>query len=253
MTWTRCIAGSPNDVTNAQFALLWNEGTDKVYAAVTVTDMDHIFETSPWNWNSSDRLEIYMQGDPNGNGEWEWATGDAYYDKAQQYVIGPPETGTSPWSFFGNGEYIPSGSLPGSANFERALSFDGDTITYEVGVQAFIWFGGVSGATTTQAALSAGYEVGFDVIADTRYNNATYGNDFGMLSENLMTGKWHSADAFQRWLLVQTATDCGVWSYYTADFNKDCSVDLSDFQDFATDWLYCNDPVNINCDQSWRN
>ena len=66
ITWhdlDQMYSGSPNDVTNAQFALLWNEGTDKVYAAVTVTDMDHIFETNPWNWNSSDRLEIYMQGD----------------------------------------------------------------------------------------------------------------------------------------------------------------------------------------------
>ena len=191
---------------------------------------------------------------PNGNGEWEWATGDAYYDKAQQYVIGPPETGTSPWSFFVQWRIHPQRLTAGQCEFRTCLELRRryDHLRGRCPGVHLVWRR-QRRHTTTQAALSAGYEVGFDVIADTRYNNATYGNDFGMLSENLMTGKWHSADAFQRWLLVQTATDCGVWSYYTADFNKDCSVDLSDFQDFATDWLYCNDPVNVNCDQSWRN
>jgi len=37
--------------------------------------------------------------------------------------------------------------------------------------------------------------------------------------------------------------------YLDMDFNGDCYVDLEDLAKFAQDWLRCNDPGNLNCEQ----
>jgi len=37
--------------------------------------------------------------------------------------------------------------------------------------------------------------------------------------------------------------------YFFMDFNQDCYVNLEDFAEFAQDWLRCNDPGNLNCEQ----
>ena len=44
----------------------WNADTDKVYAAVIVDDQDHVLTILPEDWDDSDRIEVYAQGDPNG-------------------------------------------------------------------------------------------------------------------------------------------------------------------------------------------
>lgn len=43
---------------------------------------------------------------------------------------------------------------------------------------------------------------------------------------------------------------CGMGGteYSSADFNKDCYVDFSDFGDFAESWMDCTDPANDLCD-----
>jgi hypothetical protein len=46
--------------------------------------------------------------------------------------------------------------------------------------------------------LDVGDVVGFDLVANTRWSGG-----FGMLSENLMTGKSGNADQFARYLLVE--------------------------------------------------
>ena len=58
--------GEANDVLEAKFALQWNSTTNKVYAAVKVHDMCQVLSDFPFNWNTNDHLEVYMQGDPNG-------------------------------------------------------------------------------------------------------------------------------------------------------------------------------------------
>ncbi|OHB54224.1 MAG: hypothetical protein A2Y12_04325 [Planctomycetes bacterium GWF2_42_9] len=40
--------------------------------------------------------------------------------------------------------------------------------------------------------------------------------------------------------------------YLPLDLNRDCYVDLGDVAVFASQWLWCTDPANSNCDQYWK-
>jgi len=40
---------------------------------------------------------------------------------------------------------------------------------------------------------------------------------------------------------------CGNWGFYPADLNKDCYVNLADFQIMASQWLGCTHPGDVNC------
>ena len=236
--------GNPNDVVSARFALKWNEDTDRIYAAVVVDDADHIFLNYPTDWDDSDRIEVYAQGDPNGGIDWG-SQDSEMFDKAQQYVTGPKVTAGSAWAYWGGGDAIEV-----SAGFQYAADVVGSEIIYEIGAKMFVWFDGRgTGVDTVVAQLEAGSEVGFDIVADTRWAD----DGFGMLSENLMAGKYYDAGQFQLYTLAEAWPDlyCGDWGYLTADINGDCQVDLSDFADLAGDWFYCNDPQNDGCVKNW--
>ena len=240
----KLYAYEPCDIVSARFALKWNDTTNLVYVACQVTDADHIKQL-PVNWDSSDRIEIYAQGDPNGG--TGFGSGDRYYDKAQQYAIGPnPSNGI--WATFGSGTVVPIG-----LGMEKAISVDGDTYTYEIGVPLFIWYGGLSGATTVPLDLDYWVDIGFDVIADTRYAPAINPAEFGMRSENLFRGKWDNADQFQLYSLVDFLDDpsCGSWGFHDGDVNMDCDVNLVDFVYFVDRWMMCNDPSVEGCIRNW--
>jgi hypothetical protein len=236
--------GSPNDIgstlEDAKFALKWNSDTDKIYAAVIVDDANHVLFDYPTNWDSSDRIEVYIQGDPNGG--TLWGIGDRYYDKAQQYAVGKGTSSGWSWATFGAGQAIPIG-----AGFEKAAVLDGSKIIYEIGATAFIWYGGRSGADTIDQSLVAGLEVGFDIVASTRYDVPDA--DFGMRSENLMIGKYADAQQFRTYTLFDD--QCGRWGYFPADLDRNCEVDLGDFMIMAGDWMYCTEPTDSQCDTSW--
>ena len=46
---------------------------------------------------------------------------------------------------------------------------------------------------------------------------------------------------------LATATCEDIGSYYTEDLNKDCRINLLDFQIIALKWLWCNDPLDPTC------
>ena len=250
--------GEPLDIGNqlndAKFALKWDDGTDKVYAAVVVEDACHVFESSPTNWDSSDRIEVYAQGDPNG-GEDYGAQGSNKFDIAQQYAVGFGGLiqGDS-WAVFGDGTYIPEALEPGDAEFEHRTRTSGSTITYEIGAKMFIFYGGHwLGIDSEVRQLQAGIDVGFDVIADTRH-----GTGFGMRSENLFTQKYRDAGQFQLYELIEgelpPLTNCGDWGFLTADMDMNCEVNLGDVLELSKDWLKCNDPLYVDggpCVASW--
>ena len=252
--------GDPCDIPatpeGAMFALKWSESQDKVYAAVIVEDGDHVFENNPMNWNTSDRIEIYMQGDPNGGTGYGGGDPDgiAPYDKAQQYAVG---AGLAPfhfaWGRWGTGAYV-SGTGVTDAQFEYAVSVGSTTVMYEVGAKAFVWYGGRSGVPTVVREIVAGDEVGFDVIVDTRHGSLPledpdYSSDFGMRSENMMTRKWDDAGQFRKWTLADTwpGLGCGNWGYLYADLNEDCYVDIGDLVIIVQNWLTCSDPGDPFC------
>ena len=47
--------------------------------------------------------------------------------------------------------------------------------------------------------------------------------------------------------IVQDPDACGQWGYAPGDFNKDCSVNLSDLAILSLDWLTCSYPNQAEC------
>lgn len=136
-------SGNPQDITSAKYTACWDPVEDKIYAAIVVEDTDHVFESAPTAANSSDRVEIFVQGALWPEDDWWswWSDPCYYYDIAQHYAVG--YMGILPgwsWAAFGNGVYIPGDTEPGDADFYAAARVSGGTITYEIGATAFIWY-----------------------------------------------------------------------------------------------------------------
>jgi hypothetical protein len=183
----KVYSGEPNDLNEAKFCLRWNPDANKVYVAVVVQDTNHVFTDDYVSWNASDRLEVYSQGDAAGGSGWSGT-----YDVAQQYYVAPNSVAGS-WVSWALGEPVDP-----NMGLEYSVTVDGEWIVYEVGVPMFDNYGGLGGGETVVTNLTAGHVVGFDVVACTRWGAA----GFGMLSENLMTGKYNNADKFARYVLI---------------------------------------------------
>ena len=54
------------DPNSAVFAVKWDDTANRVYVAAVIDDQDHVLAIFPEDWDDSDRIEIYAQGDPNG-------------------------------------------------------------------------------------------------------------------------------------------------------------------------------------------
>jgi hypothetical protein len=106
--------------------------------------------------------------------------------------VAPDTTGGS-WATWALG-----GTLGTDVGLEYAVDVNGAQIIYEIGVRGFDNYGGLSGGETVLTDLHAGHVVGFDIVADTRWDTV----NFGMLSDNLMTGKHKDAGKFAKYLLA---------------------------------------------------
>ncbi len=213
MRLDKIYSGSPNDISVAEYALVWDANTDKVYAAVVVYDGDHVFTDDYNNWDASDRIEVYSQGDAAGGTGW-----NGVYDVAQHYMVGPNTAGGF-WGTWALGE-----AIAGDVGFEYSVGVFGDDIIYEIGVPMFDNYGGISGGDTIITELEVGDVVGFDILASSRWFDG-----FGMLSENLMAGKYNDADQFARYLLVEYV-GC-------ADLDGDGLNTFNDVRILCDNWL----------------
>jgi hypothetical protein len=166
------------DVSNAQFALRWGDN-NIIYAAVKVDDSDHNFAGSYIGWNMHDHIEVYSQGSALGGGY------SSPYEDAQQYIVGANGSGGQ-WAVFGDGSSVPTSVM------ERAVTVDGDMIYYEIAVKMYNTYPG------TEIELAGGTEIGFDVIASSKYSGG-----FGMLSENDMGSKHNNASMFAHYTLLE--------------------------------------------------
>lgn len=56
-------------------------------------------------------------------------------------------------------------------------------------------------------------------------------------------------DGFAVEPVVVTVLDneCGAWGYAVTDFNQDCRVSLPDMAVFASHWMDCSDPDQVDC------
>jgi hypothetical protein len=213
--------GDPADVSNAEYALCWDETTHKIYAAVKVEDANHIFSDVYGTWNTSDRIEVHSQATAAGGTGWF-----GIYDIAQHYMVAP-DTSTDSWAVLGDGLTVNP-----DMGLEYAVTVNGPTIKYEIGVTQFDNYGGISGGSTNISSLYEGEMVGFDIIASTRW-----ATDFGMLSENLMTNKSTDADQFAKYILVNQTTSKG-YTPLIGDIDEDSYVNLADLALMLRNWLY---------------
>ena len=233
---------NPSDVSGAKMALRWSETTDKVYAAVILTDTTHSFtNTYDISWDAGDRVEVFSQGN-NAGGTYDTATSES----AQQYFFGSTTAADgSFWVSWANG--FP---LVDDPNFEGAVAVDGDDIIYEFGVRMFDEYcGRLGGCTNTMVSdLQVGKLVRFDVVVDTRWGLGA--EDFGVLAATTLENRSGDADSITEFELVEDIP-CGAWGYVAADLVRDCVVDLNDLRYFAENWLLCNDPEGVDCIETW--
>jgi hypothetical protein len=220
--------GSPSDLIEARFALQWDANTNKVYAAVVVNDTNHLFLDEYVTWDASDRIEVYSQGDAEDGAGWNMV-----YDVAQQYYVAPDTSGGY-WATWAESE-----TLGGDEGLEYAVDVNGAKIIYEVGVRQFDNYGGFSGEETLVTDLHAGHVVGFDIVACTRWDTT----NFGMLSENLMMGKYNDAGKFGKYILVD--------KIFSADMDGNGANNYADLGIFFESWMDCyvteaSDPIPAN-------
>jgi hypothetical protein len=206
--------GNPNDVSGARFALQWDAATDKIYAAVVVNDSSQVFLDEYVYWNASDRLEVYSQGDAEDGTGW-----NRIYDVAQQYYVAH-DTSDGNWATWAEGE-----TLGIDVGLEYAVDVNGAQIIYEVGVRQFDNYGGFSGGDTVLTDLHTGHVVGFDIVANTRWDI----DEFGMLSENLMMYKYNDAGKFAKYILVD--------KIFSADLDGNGTNNYADLRVWAVSWL----------------
>jgi hypothetical protein len=213
--------GNPADVRWATYALRWNPDTNKIYVAVIVKDGGLWPSDEYIKWDASDRIEVYSQGDAEGGTGWL-----RVYDVAQQYMMGPNTSGGS-WATWAYGE-----ALGADVGLEYAVAVNGDQIIHEAGVLMFDNYAGFSGGTTIVTELKPGHVVGFDVLVSSRWES----DGFGMLSENLMTGKSGNAAQFAKYTLVQQ-TSVSPHASRDADLDKNGIIDWFDLASLAENWL----------------
>ena len=217
----KIYSGHPDDISEARFALRWDNETNKIYVAVVVYDSDNVFRDDYGSWDASDRIEIYSQGDAAGGTGW-WSL----YNYAQQYYVAP-NTASGSWATWASGDTNDIGDV-----LEYAVAIIGEQLIYEASVTPFDHYGGFTGEETVITNLEVGNEIGFDVVVLTRYGTDGY----GMLAENTMTGKYTNADQFARYILVDQVPilDC---LDIVGDLDRNCILDLWDLMIFADSWL----------------
>jgi len=179
--------GDPSDLSNAQWAAMW--APDMIYVAVRGVDNVHVFNDTNVSWNAQDSVEIYVDS-ANKNVSGYSST----FSDAQQYVGSPSasqpdeEWLTLPLTT-GPLDALGTGIVPA---FEAVV--DGQTIRYEIAIRPYSALNINHPESSTVLTLSPGMTLGLDVVMDTKYGDQ--GDDFGMLCENMATGKFGNADLF---------------------------------------------------------
>jgi len=173
-------AGDPSNISNAQWALCWDEDA-RLYIAVRYDDADIVLQDGYVSSNAQDCVEIYVRGDTGS----EPVDYSEHQKSAQHYIFGLSKNKTAAWK-----------KLAGTAQFPRhnpatvAVKLDGRTFTYEIMVPLYDKFDTAVGRHSQETEVEPELEIGIDiVIVDAGAKGFA-----GMKSENTMDGKWNNAD-----------------------------------------------------------
>lgn len=173
-------------VYNAEWAALWTP--DRIFVRIKATDSDPVFTEGNTGWNTSDRVEIYVDA---GN---KMPVGyNADYALAQQFVIGPIDTDTQ-WVTLGAAE----DGAPHLGSVATAVAHIGSESILVYQVELIPYDNFVDGTTVT---LEAGMEIGLEVIVDSANSDGS----FCMISGGgmpTMGGKFQNGAAIDRVMVV---------------------------------------------------
>jgi hypothetical protein len=188
--------GTPQDVTDAEYALQWSDTQNMLYMGVRYNDADWLLQDLV-TWNTQDNIEVYLDAGNTG--------GAMDNDAVSQYLIGNNGTGvTNDYVYLGANLGPPDVedtylgvSAPGAEDGAVARQGTGGQLLYEIAL--IPW---ASQSTGAQVDLMVGTIVGADVVVDTL--GAT--SPFGMLCNNQVGGKYAGNGLFQTHVLVPEPT-----------------------------------------------
>jgi len=176
----KILAGNPVNISNAQWALRWNDDA-LLYIAVRYDDAGIVLQNCYVSSNSQDCVEIFVRGD-TGSQPADYSQNQS---SAQHYIFGLSKTGTAVWKKLANTDPFPAHN-PATA----AVTFNGSTFTYEIKVPLYDRFSVESRHQSQTSEAAPDFEIGVDiVIVDADANGYA-----GMKSDNTMPDKDRNAD-----------------------------------------------------------
>ena len=174
------LAGNPVNISNAQWALRWNDDA-MLYIAVRYDDAGIVLQDCYVNSNAQDCVEIFVRGD-TGSQPADYSQNQS---SAQHYIFGLSKDKSTVWKKLANTDPFPAHN-PAAA----AVTLSGNTFTYEIMVPLYDKFSAESRRQSQTSEVSLEFEIGVDIaIMDADANGYA-----GMKSENTMPDKGRNAD-----------------------------------------------------------
>jgi hypothetical protein len=181
--WTpldKTLAGSPVNISNAQWALQWDD-EPSLYIAVRYDDASIVLQDRYVNSNAQDRVEIFVRGDTGSKP----ADYSKQQNSAQHYIFGLSKNKITSWRKLAGMERFPAHN-PAKA----AVRLDGRTFTYEIMVPVYDKFDAKSRRRSETTEVYADLEIGVDItITDAGAKGFA-----GVMSENMLEGKERNAN-----------------------------------------------------------
>jgi len=181
--WTPLNAtldGSPVNISNAQWALQWDED-GMLYVAVRYDDADIVLQDNGVNSTAQDCIEIFVRGD-TGSQPLDYSKDQS---SAQHYIFGLAKNKTAAWKKLAEADPFPLHN-PAKA----AVVLDGKTFTYEIVVPLYDKFSATSRRDCELTETYLDEEIGAD-IAIVDAGSKGYA---GRKSENTLPGKETNAN-----------------------------------------------------------
>jgi hypothetical protein len=175
------------DIPEAYYAAKWGPD-NRLYVAVRVKDLHHVYTDTYEEYNTRDAVEIYVHTTGSELNNYYYAT----QASAQQYSVGiKAGDNTAVWTDIGYKK-----GLPVEANFNAAGKVDGQWLCYEVALTPYEVFS-LTGQGLVVSPLSAGQAVGLDVVAIANDNPTDRSlGSCGTKSENMLPAKFQYYNNF---------------------------------------------------------